>query len=64
MVTPESNATSFSMPVPTNGASGFNNGTACLIILEPISALFASSFSKNGINEAATDTNCFGETSI
>ena len=33
-------------------------------MLEPIRALFASSFSKNGINEAATETSCFGETSI
>ena len=64
IVTPESKATSLSIPVPTNGASGFNSGTACLIIFEPIKALLASSFSKNGINEAATDTNCFGETSI
>ena len=32
-------------------------------MFEPIKALFASSFSKKGINEAATDTNCFGETS-
>ena len=33
-------------------------------MFEPINALFASSFSKNGINAAATETNCFGETSI
>ena len=46
------------------GDSGFNKGTACLIIFDPINALLASSFSKNGINDAATDTNCFGETSI
>ena len=52
------------MPVPTKGDSGFKSGTACLIMLEPIKALFASSFSKNGINAAATDTNCFGETSM
>ena len=32
-------------------------------MLELIKALFASSFSKKGINEAATDTSCFGETS-
>ena len=64
MVTPESNATSDSMPVPTKGDSGFNKGTACLIMLEPINALFASSFSKKGISAAATDTNCFGETSM
>ena len=64
MVTPESNATSLSIPVPTKGASGFNNGTACLIMLDPINALLASSFSKNGIKEAATETNCFGDTSM
>ena len=51
------------MPVPTKGDSGFNKGTACLIIFDPIKALFASSFSKKGINEAATETNCFGDTS-
>ena len=64
IVTPESKATSLSMPVPTSGASGFNYGTACLIMLDPINALFASSFSKNGINDAATDTSCLGDTSI
>ena len=64
IVTPESRATSDSIPVPTNGDSGFSSGTACLIIFEPISALFASSFSKNGIKAAATETNCLGETSI
>ena len=52
------------MPVPTKGDSGFKRGTACLIILEPINALLASSFSKKGIKAAATETNCFGETSI
>ena len=64
IVTPESRATSDSIPVPTKGDSGFNNGTACLIILEPINALLASSFSKKGIKAAATETNCFGDTSI
>ncbi len=52
------------MPVPTKGDSGFNNGTACLIMLDPIKALLASSFSKKGINEAATDTSCLGDTSM
>ena len=33
-------------------------------MFDPIRALLASSFSKNGIKAAATDTNCFGETSI
>ena len=32
-------------------------------MFDPIRALFASSFSKKGINEAATETNCFGDTS-
>jgi len=63
MVAPESKATSFSIPVPTKGDSGLIKGTAWRIILEPIKALLASSFSKKGINEAATDTNCFGDTS-
>ena len=64
IVTPESKATSCSIPVPTSGDSGLIKGTAWRIILDPIKALFASSFSKNGINDAATDTNCLGETSI
>ena len=58
IVTPESSATSLSIPVPTRGASGFNNGTACLIMFDPIKALLASSFSKKGIKDAATDTSC------
>ena len=33
-------------------------------MFEPISARLASSFSRNGISEAATETSCFGETSI
>jgi hypothetical protein len=33
-------------------------------MFEPISARLASSFSRNGISEAATDTSCFGDTSI
>ena len=33
-------------------------------MFEPISARFASSFSRNGIKLAATDTNCFGLTSM
>ena len=48
----ESRATFFSRPVPTIGDSAFSKGTACLIIFEPIKALFASSCSKNGIKEA------------
>ena len=63
IVTPESSATSCSIPVPTSGDSGFNKGTAWRIMFDPIKALFASSFSKKGISEAATETNCFGDTS-
>ena len=63
-VAPESNATSFSIPVPTKGDSFLINGTACLIIFDPIKALLASSFSKKGINAAATETTCLGETSM
>jgi hypothetical protein len=33
-------------------------------MFEPISARLASSFSRNGISAAATDTSCFGDTSI
>jgi hypothetical protein len=33
-------------------------------MFEPISARLASSFSRNGISEAATDTSCLGDTSI
>ena len=33
-------------------------------MFDPIKALFASSFSKKGIKDAATETSCFGETSI
>jgi hypothetical protein len=33
-------------------------------MFEPISARLASSFSRNGISEAATETSCFGDTSI
>ena len=33
-------------------------------MFDPINALLASSFSKNGIKAVATDTNCFGETSM
>ena len=61
---PESLATNLSTPVPTSGFSACKVGTACLIILEPIRALFASSCSKKGINEAATEKACCGETSI
>ncbi len=61
---PESRATTASIPVPTKGASDCSKGTAWRCMLEPIKARLASSFSKNGISEAATETNCLGETSI
>jgi len=63
-VEPESLATWDSMPVPTSGASERMQGTACRCMLDPISARFASSCSRNGINAAATDTSCFGDTSM
>ena len=64
IVTPLSLATIVSIPVPTNGLFDTSKGTACLCMFEPIKALLASSFSKKGIKAAATDTSCFGETSI
>ena len=63
-VTPESLATMDSIPVPTSGLSVWMSGTACLCMFEPMSALFASSFSRNGIRAAATETSWFGETSM
>ena len=62
--TPESTAALFSIPVPTTGASVDNSGTAWRCMLEPISARFASSFSRNGIMDVATENTIFGETSI
>ncbi len=44
-----------SMPVPTIGASLTSSGTACFCMFEPISARLASSCSRNGISEVATD---------
>jgi len=38
-------------------------GTAWRCMLEPIKARLASSFSRNGIKLAATETSSFGETS-
>ncbi len=61
---PESLAATYSIPVPTIGASEVSKGTACLCILDPISALFASSFSRKGTMAADTPTICFGDTSI
>ena len=64
IVIPESLAARYSIPVPTSGDSGINKGTACLCMFDPIKERFTSSCSKKGIIAAATDTNCFGETSI
>jgi hypothetical protein len=61
---PESRAVTRSMPVPTSGASPRISGTAWRCMFEPINARFASSFSRNGIKLAATETSCFGETSM
>src|SRR5947207_620255 len=63
-VTPESRATTRSMPVPTSGASVRRSGTAWRCMLEPMRARLASSFSRNGISDAATDTSWFGDTSM
>ena len=60
---PESRATTASMPVPTSGALVRTSGTAWRCMLEPISARLASSFSRNGMSAAATETSCFGDTS-
>ena len=61
---PESIATVRSMPVPTSGFSARRQGTAWRCMFEPISARLASSCSRNGISEAATDTICEGATSM
>ncbi len=61
---PESRATTPSRPVPTNGGSVFRSGTDCRCMFEPMSARFASSCSRNGMSAAATETSCFGETSM
>ena len=63
MAAPESRATTSSMPVPTSGASALTSGTAWRCMFEPISARLASSFSRNGMSAAATETSCFGDTS-
>ncbi len=57
---PESWATMASRPVPTMGESLRRSGTAWRCMLEPMSARLASSFSRNGMSAAATDTSCFG----
>ena len=61
---PESRAVTRSMPVPTYGASARSSGTAWRCMFDPISARLASSFSRNGIRLAATETSCLGLTSM
>ena len=41
-----------------------SSGTAWRCMFEPINARLASSCSRNGIKLAATETSCFGETSM
>ena len=41
-----------------------SSGTPWRCMFEPINARFASSCSRNGIRPAATETSCFGETSM
>ena len=60
---PESLATLASIPVPMIGALALISGTACLCMLEPISALLASSCSRNGIRAVEAETICLGEMS-
>ena len=61
---PESRAARSSMPVPTIGASGSRSGTAWRCMFEPMRARFASSCSRNGMSAVATETTCFGLTSM
>ncbi len=63
MDTPESDATTRSIPVPTIGFSGLTSGTACRCIFDPINARLASLCSRNGMSEAATETICRGDIS-
>ena len=62
--TRESVATTRSIPVPTKGFSARSVGTACRCIFEPINARLASSCSRNGIKDAATDDICLESISI
>ena len=61
---PESRAVTPSMPVPTSGASATSSGTDWRCMLAPISARLASSCSRNGTSDAATETSCLGLTSM
>ena len=46
------------------GAVARRSGTAWRCMLAPMSARLASSCSRNGISAVATDTSCFGDTSM
>ena len=46
------------------GAVARSSGTAWRCMLAPMSARFASSCSRNGISAVATETSCFGDTSM
>ena len=61
---PASRAARPSTPVPMYGAVARSSGTACRCMLAPMSARLASSCSRNGMSDVATDTSCFGETSM
>jgi hypothetical protein len=61
---PASVAARNSIPVPTYGASLLSKGTACRCMFAPMSALLASSCSRNGIRAVATETVCKGATSM
>ena len=61
---PESRAARSSMPVPTIGDSGSRSGTAWRCMFEPMRARLASSCSRNGMSAVATETTCFGDTSM
>ena len=53
-----------SMPVATSGGHGMMHGTACFCMFEPMSARFASSCSRNGMRDVATENGWFEATSI
>src|SRR5207237_928009 len=61
---PESRAVTPSIPVPTMGASARNNGTDWRCMLAPMSARLASSCSRKGTSDAATETSCLALTSL
>ena len=54
----------YSIPVPTNGARACSSGTPCRCMFDPINARLASSCSRKGMRDAATETSCFGDTSM